>query len=381
MAIYNEVQKEDVQGKRVLLRLDLNVPLEEGEILDDTRLKAALKTIKHILSFKPKKIILLAHLGRPMGRDASLSLAPVVKYLKTRLDCSIGLVSLSQEISSPSLLKIACLENLRFYTGEKQNSPSFVKRIAKLGDIFVNDAFSVMHRKHASTYGIAFERPSFIGNNALEELKNLDFSNPAHPFIIVLGGKKLKTKLAVIESLIEKIDKVLLGGAMVFTFLKAEGFEVGKSLVEKDFLGKAKELLSSGKIVLPSDVLCSSSLDSKDVVLRKISEMNKDEIGLDIGPQSVKTFASYLERSKLVFWNGAMGVFEREKFAQGTRWLVRTLMKLDARTLAGGGETIQAIKSFASLEDFDFVSLGGGACLEYIAKGTLPCLEPLKRKE
>jgi phosphoglycerate kinase len=381
MEVFKSISKEDVKDKRVVLRLDFNVPLKEQKILDDTRLKAGINSIRYLLDLRPKQIIVLAHVGRPKGYDAALSLAPIVKYLKQQLSSQIKLVSLPEQLSNPSDSEIVCVENIRFYEGEETNSSALVDRLSRLGDVFVNDAFSVMHRMHASTYGISFELPSFIGKNALEELENLDFSDPPHPFIIILGGKKLETKLSVIESLIDKVDRVLIGGAMAFTFLKAKGFEVGKSLIEDSFLGAAERLLSSGKIVLPKDVVCSTSFKGGKSILRDIEGIKDNEIGLDIGPETSKKFALEMKDSRLVFWNGAMGVFEQQRFAQGTKSLIEALKDVKARKIAGGGETIQAIKSFASLGEFDFVSMGGGACLKYISEGSLPCLEPLKRKQ
>ncbi|MDI3474157.1 MAG: phosphoglycerate kinase [Candidatus Woesearchaeota archaeon] len=381
MMEFNQLTRKEVENKKVLLRLDLNVPLKGKEILDKTRIDVAIGSINFVLSFYPKQIIILAHLGRPKGYDESMSLAPIVRYMKEHLECSIELVSLEDAFSKMPSSKVVCIENIRFYDGEESNSPDFAKRLSQLAQIYVNDAFSVMHRKHASTYGIASYLPSYIGKNALNEIKNLDFSEPERPFVVVLGGKKLETKLALVESLVEKADKLLIGGAMAFTFLKAEGYETGKSLVEDEFLNDAKRLISKGKIILPQDFICAHSFESNESILREKGEIKADEIGLDIGAKTINLFESYLKEARLIFWNGAMGVFEKEQFASGTEGIIRAIKDSNARKIAGGGETIQAIKEFKAMNDFDFISMGGGAALDYIAYGTLPCLEILTKKD
>lgn len=381
MMKFKQLTRKEVENKKVLLRLDLNVPLNGKDILDKTRLDVAIDSINYILNFNPKQIIILAHLGRPKGYDESLSLSPIVSYLREHLNCSVELVSLDDAFSKMSSSKVICIENIRFYDGEESNSPDFSKRLSQLGQIYVNDAFSVMHRKHASSYGIASYLPSYIGKNALNEIRNLDFSRPERPFIVVLGGKKLETKLALVDSLVEKADNILIGGAMAFTFLKAEGYETGKSLVEDEFLDDAKRLISKGKIVLPEDFICAHSFESDEAILREKGEIKADEIGLDIGNKTITIFERYLKKAKLIFWNGAMGVFEKEQFASGTKGIIRAIKHSDARKIAGGGETIQAIKEFNAITDFDFISIGGGAALDYIAYGTLPCLEVLAKND
>ncbi|MDK2849697.1 MAG: phosphoglycerate kinase [Candidatus Woesearchaeota archaeon] len=372
-----------IENKRVILRCDFNVVIQNGKILDDTRIRAVIPTIKCILSKKPKKLIIISHLGRPSGFDKSLSLKPVAEHLSKLLRRKVVFKTLSEELETPERKGIVLLENIRFYKQEVQNDSRFAYLLSTLGDVFVNDAFATMHRKHASTYGLAKYLKSCIGLLVEEEIKNLDFSNKKKPIAVVLGGSKLSTKLPVIKSLIKKVDYVLLGGAMIFTFYKAQGFNVGKSLYEPEMLNEAKSLLNSKKIILPDDVVISRSLD-KAVSLKTVpvSKIPSNFYGVDVGHKSILKFVDVLLKSKTIFWNGPLGKYEVEDFRQASEELANFIALMsNAYKIVGGGDTLTLLNELKLLDKFDFVSTGGGASLEYIAKGTLPFLELLKKKK
>ncbi len=372
-----------ISNKRVVLRCDFNVGLKNGKIVDDTRIRAALPTITYILGKKPKKLIIISHLGRPSGFDKTLSLKPVAERLSELLNRKVIFKKLSDELEKPEKKGIVLLENIRFYKKETENDEGFAYLLSTLGDVFVNDAFATMHRKHASTYGIAKHIKSCIGFLVKQELENLDFSNKKKPIAVVLGGSKLSTKLPVIKSLIKKVDYIMLGGAMIFTFYKAKGFEIGNSLWEPEMVEEANALLKSKKIVLPQDIVISKSLDeAKNLRTVNAAAIPKSFYGADIGSKSVLLFLEYVLKSKTVFWNGPLGKYEIAEFRTGSEEFASLLsLTKSCYKIVGGGDTLSLLNQLNLLDKFDFVSTGGGAALEYIAKGTLPFLEFIKKSK
>ncbi|HOI18482.1 MAG TPA: phosphoglycerate kinase [Candidatus Woesearchaeota archaeon] len=383
--------KKDIFQKRVILRLDLNVPLYDAKISDKYRILSAVKSIKFILGYRPQQIIILSHLGDPKGFDMNLSLKPVYKELSKILKKEIkkdiafkNIEELEKKLSqkcNEKEFEIILLENTRFYEGETKNDKHFSQRLLGLGNVFVNDGFGVMHRRHCSNYGIAEFMPSFIGPLCLDELENLDFSKSKKPFLVLLGGKKLSTKIPVIKALLKKADSIFLGGAMVFTFYKAMGLEIGKSLYEKELINEAKYLLRNKNIILPKDILCSKSIEKPiNTEIKNFNLLGIDDYGVDIGTKSITELKAIINISKTIFWNGPFGIFEIKDFSKSTKGLLGILKESKAKIIAGGGDSVMAINKFKATNCFDFISTGGGASLEFIAKETLDYLELLKKK-
>jgi len=368
-------------NKRVLVRVDYNVPLgEHGEVLSDTRIRESIPTIKYILEHNCKQIILMSHLGKPDGKiveklkmdNVALALEKLLGFTIVKLDDCI-------DINIPDA-KVVLLENLRFHEGEEKNDEAFAKRLAVQGDVYVNDAFGTMHRAHASTAAITKFLPGCIGFLVEKELKYLDLSKAERPFIAILGGAKISTKFGVIKELLKKVDYLLLGGAMVFTLLKAKGYDVGKSLYEENFLAEAKMLLNNEKIILPDDIVVANSIssDSQTMVVPDF-EIPNDWIGLDIGHESIQLFKDYINKSKTVFWNGPLGYFEIPKFAESTNQIAEYLANSGKVVVIGGGDTEDAIQPWKN--KFTHVSTGGGASLEFISGKELPAIRALKENE
>ncbi len=382
------VRELTLSGKRVLMRVDFNVPMENGKISDDTRILAALPTIKYVLE-KGAKVVLMSHLGRPKGvPDEKYSLEPVAKRLEELIGkkvvfCKETIGQNAEKVSeSLPIGGIMLLENTRFFAGEKKNEPEFAKSLAKLGDLHVNDAFGTAHRAHASNVGVASFLPSVAGFLMEKEIKMLSkvtFS-PEKPYIVILGGAKVSDKIGVIENLLKKADRLLIGGAMMFTFLKAQGYNIGASRFEEDKLGLAKEILqkaeeASVEIVLPVDAVCAKELKSgvEKQTLDIAKGIPEGWMGLDIGPKSIELFEEKLDGAKTVVWNGPMGVFEIEDFAVGTRKIAETLAKMkNATTVVGGGDSAAAVKKFGLENEVSHVSTGGGASLEFLEGKALP---------
>jgi phosphoglycerate kinase len=381
----------DVRGKRVLVRVDFNVPLKEGTITDDTRIRAALPTINYLLE-KGAALILCSHLGRPKGKVVSeLKMDPVAARLSELLGrpvqkmdaCTGTAVEEAAEEMQPG--DVILLENTRFNPEEKENDPGFAKQVAGLADIFVNDAFGAAHRAHATTVGVADYLPAvagFLMEKELEYLGNAT-TDPEQPFVAILGGAKISSKIGVIESLLSRCDRLLIGGGMANTFFKAMGFEVGDSLVEEDAVATAKSLLDSAgsQLVLPVDVVVADAYDN-DAKTKTVApnEVTPGWRILDIGPKTVQTFESALGGAKTVIWNGPMGVFELPKFAKGTFAVAETLAKLDATTIIGGGDSAAAVKQAGLADKMSHVSTGGGASLEFLEGKTLPGVAALADK-
>lgn len=375
------IKNFDFDNKRVLIRVDYNVPLDDnGEIVSDTRIKESLPTIRYILEHNAKQVLLMSHLGKPDGKVVEkLKMNKIAEKVEELLEMPVLKVDDCIDIKIPDA-RIIMLENLRFHEGEEKNDEHFSERLSKLADVYVNDAFGTMHRAHASTAGITKFLPGCIGFLVEKELKYLTLKDPERPFIAILGGAKISTKIPVIKELIKKVDYLLLGGAMIFTLYKAKGFEIGKSLYEEEYLTEAKMLLNNEKIILPDDIVCAAS-KSADAEVTIVPEdiIPKDFIGLDIGPDSIKLFEIYLDKAKTIFWNGPLGYFEIEKFGESTRQIAEYLAESGKAVIIGGGDTEEAILPFKS--KYTHVSTGGGASLEYISGKELPAIKALKENE
>ncbi len=363
------VKDIDVTNKKVLVRCDFDVPLKNGRVVDDFRIKASLDTIKYLIKHKAK-IILLAHLDRPKGENIpSLSLSPVQDKLTELLELSvlkapdcIGKV-VEEAVAKLQSGEVLLLENLRFHKEEEKNNRSFAKKLARLGDIFINEAFANSHRAHASMIGIPRFLPTVAGLHLVQEVKVLSeaISRPKHPVVVVIGGAKVLTKIKVIENLSKIADLILLGGVTANVFLKFRGFNIGKSKTDKEaekYL--KKDNLNWLKIHLPTDFSPNSLI-------------------LDIGPKTAKTFAEIISKAKTIIWSGPMGVFEKERFASGTKKIAQAIAKSSGFSIVGGGDTIAALNRFDLLEKIDYISTGGGAMLEFLAGKKLPGLEALKK--
>lgn len=385
----------DISGKRALVRVDFNVPVDDqGNITDDTRIRAALPTIKD-LTQKGAKVILASHFGRPKGVDDKLRLTPVAKRLSELLgqevvktDDSIG-DEVAAKVGALQNGQVLLLENVRFYPEEEKNDPEFAKKLAANADFYVNDAFGTAHRAHASTEGVTkFLSPSVAGYLVEKELEYLQnaIENPQRPLAAIIGGSKVSSKIGVIETLLEKCDKLIIGGGMIFTFYKARGLNVGKSLVEEDKLELAKSLEAKAKergvaLLLPTDVVLADNF-APDANSQTVSIENIPDgwMGLDIGPDSVKFFQESLADTKTVIWNGPMGVFEFDKFAKGTEAIAHTLAeigKTGTTTIIGGGDSVAAVEKVGLAEQMSHISTGGGASLELLEGKVLPGIAAL----
>jgi phosphoglycerate kinase len=385
----------DLTGKRVLVRADFNVPVDDnGAITDDTRIRAALPTIKD-LTGKGAVVVLTSHFGRPKGVDEKLRLTPVAARLSELLgqpvlmckDC-IG-DEVAAQVGALANGQVALLENVRFYPEEEKNDPEFAKKLASIADVYVNDAFGTAHRAHASTEGVTkYLRPSVAGYLIESELKYLQgaIESPQRPLAAIVGGSKVSSKIGVIETLLDKCDKLFLGGGMIFTFYKARGLSVGNSLVEEDKLDLARALEAKAKekgveLLLPTDVVVADKFapdaNSQTVDINNIPD---GWMGLDIGPDSIKTFQAALADCKSVIWNGPMGVFEFDKFAAGTEAIAHTLADISAKgaiTIIGGGDSVAAVEKVGLADKMSHISTGGGASLELLEGKILPGIAAL----
>ncbi len=385
----------DVKGKKVLVRVDFNVPLNnKKEVTDDTRIVAALPTINYLVD-KKSKIILCSHLGRPGGEfNEKYSLEPVAEKLKKLVKCKVSFAkdvigeSAREAIEELKEGEIVLLENLRFHKEEKKNDPVFAKQLASFAEVYVNDAFGAAHRAHASTAGVAEYLPAVAGFLIEKELEVLGgaLEKPARPFISILGGAKVSDKIGVIDNLIGKVDSILLGGGMAYTFLKAKGYEIGTSLVDEERIELAAGLMKKAKekgvdIFLPVDTVIADKYDAeaKNEVVRA-DHIPADWMGLDIGPSTRVLFTDKIRTAKTVIWNGPMGVFEMEAFSGGTKAISKAMAESEAITIIGGGDSAAAVKIFGYDGSIDHISTGGGASLEFLEGKVLPGIAALEDK-
>jgi phosphoglycerate kinase len=397
MAMLNKksIENVDVKDKKVLVRLDFNVPInEDGVITDDRRIREALPTINYLRE-KGAKVILMSHLGRPKGKfNPKYSLKPVAERLSSLINYP---VQLADDVIGENVAKMAAalkgsdvmlLENVRFYDEEEKNDPEFSKKIASLGDLYVNDAFGTAHRAHASTAGIAAYLPSAIGFLIKKEIDIMGkaLTIPERPFVAILGGAKVSDKIGVIDNLLDKVDTLLIGGGMAFTFYKAMGYEVGKSILEADKVEMAAEILKKAKgkgveLLLPVDIVVAAEFKN-DSPKRTVAanQMPADELGLDIGEESRKQFAKIIVNAKTVVWNGPMGVFEMANFAEGTFALAEAMSKCKGTTIVGGGDSAAAVEQLGFADKITHISTGGGASLEFLEGKVLPGIDVIDNK-
>ncbi|MFW5879792.1 MAG: phosphoglycerate kinase [bacterium] len=396
LSYLEDLEKEELKNKRVLVRVDFNVPLDDDmKITDDTRIIAALDTIKYLIS-NNCAIILMSHLGRPKGKVVhKMRLDSVAKHLEgllqkevIKLDDCIG-EEVQRKVLRLKSGEIILLENLRFHQEEKKNDPIFAKQLASLADIYVNDAFGAAHRAHASTTGIAAYLPSYAGFLMAKELKSLNklLLDPERPFISIIGGAKVSDKIEVLEKLIEICDILLIGGGMAYTFLFAQGYEVGNSILEEEFIGSVKKIIKEAKqrnieMILPEDVIVAKEFkEDAESFNVPIGNIEKNMIGMGIGNSTTKLFEQKIEAARTIFWNGPLGVFEMKQFAKNTNQIAAKIASLGNRvfSVVGGGDSIAAISQLNLKDKISHISTGGGASLEYISGKKLPGLEALKK--
>lgn len=384
MKAKNSIESLALDSKTVFVRADLNVPVKEGVISDETRIQASLATVEHLLD-RNCTVVLSSHLGRPKGEaKAEFSLEPVANRLKELIsapvyfcsDC-VGEVATKMVKEHQGEKCVILLENLRFHKQEEKNDPDFSSQLASLAEFYINDAFGTAHRAHASTHGITKHLPSAPGFLLQKEIDYLGsiFTSPKRPLITILGGSKVSTKLSVLKSLLKASDKVLLGGGMVFTFYKAQGLGIGNSLCEEDFVEEAKAILEeySDKLLLPSDVRVTSKIEAgagSEVV--SCQSIPDGQMGVDIGPATEAAYSEVLKDASTVLWNGPMGIFEIEDFAQGTKSICVALAKLEAQTIVGGGDSVAAVNQMGYQDSMSHISTGGGASLEFLEGKELP---------
>nr|WP_315060272.1 phosphoglycerate kinase [uncultured Lysinibacillus sp.] len=384
----------DVKGQRVFVRVDFNVPMADGAITDETRIRAAIPTIEYLVE-QGAKVILASHLGRPKGEvkedmrltAVGIRLAELMGKPVTKLDESIG-QAVEEAVANMQDGDILLLENVRFHAGEEKNDPTLAQQFAQLADIYVNDAFGAAHRAHASTEGIAKHIPAVSGFLMQKELDVLGkaLSNPEHPFTAIIGGAKVKDKIGVIESLLEKVDHLIIGGGLSFTFIKAQGHDIGKSLLEEDKIELAKSFIEKAKakgvqLHMPVDAVVANefSQDAETQIV-DVDAIPADWMGLDIGPKTAANYAEVIKNSKLIIWNGPMGVFEMDKFAYGTKTVADAMATTAGYTVIGGGDSAAAVEKFEVADKMDHISTGGGASLELMEGKELPGIVALNDK-
>lgn len=394
MADIKTIEGVDVAGKRVLVRVDFNVPIKDGVVTDDTRIRAALPTIEYLVK-GGAKVVLMSHLGRPAGEgfEEKFTLAPAAARLGELIDAPVAFAAdtvgddAKAKIAALSDGEIVVLENLRFDKREKKNDPEFCKMLAELGDVYVNDAFGTAHRAHASTAGVAALLPAYAGFLLAGEVKTLGgmLDDPKRPFVAILGGSKVSDKVGVIDALIDKADTIIIGGGMCFTFLLAQGYEVGTSLKEEDWVERAGEMLKKAeergvKMLLPTDVVVADKFaEDANTATCAADAMPSDMMGLDIGPETEAAYAAAIAEGKTVFWNGPMGVFEMKAFEHGTKAVAEAVAdNKEAATIIGGGDSVAAVNKFDLASEMTFISTGGGASMELVEGKPLPGVEALR---
>lgn len=388
---YLEMKDLDLNDKTILIRADLNVPIKDGRVVNDDRIKAVLPTIRLAVP-SAKKIIIMSHLGRPIegksiDEQIGASLLPIAKYLSMLLGCDVPLIEnylIAPELIQQNRSQILLLENVRSNEGEKSNLDSLAKKYAELCDLFVMDAFGTAHRAQASTHGVARYAPlACAGPLLAAELYALErsLSNPLRPLMAIVGGSKVSTKLHVLESLANNVDKLILGGGIANTFLAACGVNVGRSLYEKDFLESARKIMELTSVPLPNDVVTAKSFNKDATAEEKVlSDIEDDDIVMDVGPETRSHFGDLIKEMKTVIWNGPLGVFEFPQFAKGTESIALAVSKNGGFSIAGGGETVAAIDHFSVRDKISYISTGGGAFLEYVQGIKLPAVQILEER-
>ena len=390
------VRDIDVKGRKVIERCDFNVPMADGKITDDTRITSSLPTINYLLD-QGAAVILMSHMGRPKGKaDMNYTLKPVADRLSALLGRQVMFISSPDVVddrvkAAAAALKpgqVMLLENVRFRKEETDNDPGFAKELASMADIYVNDAFGTAHRAHASTAGIASYLPSVSGFLIEKEIRFLGdaVNDPARPFVAIMGGAKVSDKIPVIENLLTKVDTIMIGGGMAYTFFKAMGLEIGTSILDEESIGLAGDLLEKAekfgvKMMLPVDVVCAGEF-SNDAPARICSreDIPADMMGMDIGPETVRIYSAEIEKASTVVWNGPMGVFEMENFARGTRSIAEALSRCSGVTIIGGGDSAAAVEQFGLAGKMTHISTGGGASLEFLEGKELPGVAVLEDK-
>jgi phosphoglycerate kinase len=389
------VEDVDLQGKRVLVRVDFNVPLKGDTITDDTRIRAAVPTLRYILGQSGSKLILMSHLGRPKGKaDPSLSLKPVAKRLSELLDTPVETApdcigdAVKKQVEAMKGGDVLLLENVRFHKEEEANDDAFAKELASLADVYVNDAFGTAHRAHASTEGVAKYLPAVAGFLIGKEVEFFDkvVQSPEKPFVAIIGGAKISTKIGVLETLLPKCTSLVIGGGMSYTFLKAQGHTIGSSLLEEDYIDTAKKLLSQAKsagveVILPADHVVADEF-SENAEPEQVDgpDIPGTKVGMDIGPKTLDLVRDRIKSAKSLVWNGPMGVFEYDAFAKGTQEVAKAVAACAGTTVIGGGDSVAAVNQFGLADKIDHVSTGGGASLEYLEGKTLPGIAALATK-
>lgn len=392
--VLNTVKDANLENKRVLIRVDFNVPLKEGVVKDDTRIRAAIPTIDYILSQKGTSVVVMSHFGRPKGqKNPEFSMAPIGKKFEELLGRKVKVASdvigpeVEKEVASLKTGEVLLLENVRFYAEEEANDENFAKALAKFGDIYVNDAFGTAHRAHASTEGVSHFLPSYAGFLIEKEVKFMAplLENPEKPFVAIIGGAKVSSKITVLESLLRTCNTIVIGGGMAYTFLKVLGHSVGKSLVEDDFVETAKSFLDAAnkkgvKVILPVDHVCAENFDEAAIpVVVDSVDIPENLMGMDIGNKTADLIVKELAGAKSVVWNGPMGVFEFVSFAKGTEKVAQALAKCNGTTVVGGGDSVAAINKFGLADKISHVSTGGGASLEFLEGKVLPGIKALEK--
>ncbi len=391
--VLNTINEADLKGKRVLIRVDFNVPLKDGVVTDNTRIKAALPTIKYILD-NGASLVVMTHLGRPKGqKNPAFSLAPVAAEFEKLLGKK---VTLAPDVIGPEVKKevealkpgdVLLLENVRFYAEEEKNDEAFAKELASYGDIYCNDAFGTAHRAHASTEGVSHYLPSYAGFLIEKEVKFMApvLENPEKPLVAIIGGSKVSSKITVLESLVRTCDTIVIGGGMAYTFDKVLGYKIGKSLVEDDYLETAKNFLEKAeakgvKVILPVDHLAAAEFSENATPVAVDGRNIPDDLmGMDIGPKTIEMIKDAIKSAKTVVWNGPMGVFEFEAFSKGTEEVAKALAASDAISVVGGGDSVAAINKFGLADKISHVSTGGGASLEFLEGKVLPGIKALEK--
>ncbi|MGD1816685.1 MAG: phosphoglycerate kinase [Pleomorphochaeta sp.] len=391
--VLNTIRDANFDNKKVVIRVDFNVPIKDGVVTDDTRIKAALPTIKYLLE-QGASLVVMSHRGRPKGKkDPSFSMAPIAKRFSELLGKEVKLApdvigsEVEELVKSLAKGEVLLLENCRYYNEETDNDANFAKALASYGDVYVNDAFGTAHRAHASTEGISHFLPSYAGFLIEKEVKYMAplLSNPEKPFVAIIGGSKVSSKITVLESLVNTCDTIVIGGGMAYTFLKVQGQEIGKSLLEEDYIDTAKSFLAKAaekgvKVILPVDHICGAEFDENTKpVLVDSATIEGDLIGMDIGPKTIDLIVTELKSAKSVVWNGPMGVFEFDAFSKGTLEVAKALADCDGITVVGGGDSVAAINKFNLASKISHVSTGGGASLEFLEGKTLPGIKALEK--